>query len=299
MYHIMAGGTYRFIQTEDRHMAGTLYLCATPIGNLEDITLRVLRILREVNLIAAEDTRNTIKLLNYFQIKTPLTSYHEHNRIDKASWLVSKLSQGTDIALVTDAGTPGISDPGEEIVRQAYRAGIPVTSLPGACACITALTLSGLSTRRFSFEAFLPPDKKERYHILNSLKTETRTVILYEAPHHLRKTLGQLYDTLGDRKITLCRELTKLHETILQMNLSESVDYYKEHEPRGEYVIILEGISQESLNRREQEDWRKMEIKDHIQFYLDQGFSKKDAMKKTAADRGVPKRDIYQYLLKQ
>ena len=209
-------------------MTGTLYLCATPIGNLEDITFRVLRTLKEVDLIAAEDTRNTIKLLNHFEIKTPMTSYHEYNKVDKAAYLVSKLSEGTNIALVTDAGTPGISDPGEEIVRQAYAAGIPVTSLPGACACVTALTLSGLSTRRFAFEAFLPPDKKERAAILESLKTETRTVILYEAPHHLLATLEQLYRTLGDRRITLCRELTKLHETVRLMTLSEALSYYSD-----------------------------------------------------------------------
>ena len=222
-------------------MTGTLYLCATPIGNLEDITFRVLRTLKEVDLIAAEDTRNTIKLLNHFEIKTPMTSYHEYNKVDKAAYLVSKLSEGTDIALVTDAGTPGISDPGEEIVRQAYAAGIPVTSLPGACACVTALTLSGLSTRRFAFEAFLPPDKKERAAILESLKTETRTVILYEAPHHLLATLEQLYRTLGDRRITLCRELTKLHEEIKKTTLGEAVAFYKDNDPRGEYVLVLAG----------------------------------------------------------
>lgn len=278
-------------------MAGTLYLCATPIGNLEDITLRVLNTLGEVDLIAAEDTRNTIKLLNHYQIKTPMTSYHEYNKIEKASHLVSKLARGENIALVTDAGTPGISDPGEEIVRQAYQAGIPVTSLPGACACITALTLSGLATRRFAFEAFLPSDKKERTVILESLRTETRTIILYEAPHHLHTTLNLLYDTLGDRKITLCRELTKLHETIQLMTLSEAVSYYAKQEPRGEYVLVLEGISQETLNRQKQEAWKEMNLTDHMQLYLEQGLSRKDAMKRVAADRGLPKREIYRQLL--
>ena len=275
-------------------MTGTLYLCATPIGNLEDITFRVLRTLKEVDLIAAEDTRNTIKLLNHFEIKTPMTSYHEYNKVDKAAYLVSKLSEGTNIALVTDAGTPGISDPGEEIVRQAYAAGIPVTSLPGACACVTALTLSGLSTRRFAFEAFLPPDKKERAAILESLKTETRTVILYD---HLLATLEQLYRTLGDRRITLCRELTKLHETVRLMTLSEALSYYSDTSPKGEYVLVLEGISRQTLDQQKQDSWKEMDLEDHMQLYLDQNLSKKEAMKKVAADRGVSKRDIYQQLL--
>lgn len=278
-------------------MTGTLYLCATPIGNLEDITFRVLRTLKEVDLIAAEDTRNTIKLLNHFEIKTPMTSYHEYNKIDKAAYLVSKLSQGTNIALVTDAGTPGISDPGEEIVRQAYSAGIPVTSLPGACACVTALTLSGLSTRRFAFEAFLPADKKERAAILESLKTETRTIIIYEAPHHLLNTLKQLYNTIGDRKLTLCKELTKLHETVQLTTLEEAIDHYTDSAPKGEYVLVLEGISRHILDLQEQESWREMELQDHMQHYLKQGLSKKEAMKKVAQDRGISKRDVYQQLL--
>lgn len=278
-------------------MTGTLYLCATPIGNLEDITFRVLRTLKEVDLIAAEDTRNTIKLLNHFEIKTPMTSYHEYNKIDKAAYLVSKLSQGTNIALVTDAGTPGISDPGEEIVRQAYSAGIPVTSLPGACACVTALTLSGLSTRRFAFEAFLPSDKKERAAILESLKTETRTIIIYEAPHHLLNTLKQLYNTIGNRKLTLCKELTKLHETVQLTTLEEAIDHYTDSAPKGEYVLVLEGISRHILDLQEQESWREMELQDHMQHYLKQGLSKKEAMKKVAQDRGISKRDVYQQLL--
>ncbi len=280
-------------------MTGTLYLCATPIGNLEDITLRVLRTLKEVDLIAAEDTRNTKKLLNHFDIRTPLTSYHEYNKIDKAATLVSKLAEGTNIALVTDAGTPGISDPGEEIVRQAYASGITVTSLPGACACITGLTLSGLSTRRFAFEAFLPQDKKERQSILESLKTETRTIILYEAPHRLKATLALLLSTLGSRRITLCRELTKLHEESQLLTLEEAVAYYEEHDPRGEYVLVIEGISQKTLDAREQAAWQEMDLTEHVNLYLAQGLSKKDAMKKAAADRGVSKRDIYQQLLNQ
>lgn len=281
----------------ENSLAGTLYLCATPIGNLEDITFRVIRTLKEVDLIAAEDTRNTIKLLNHFDIHTPMTSYHEYNKVDKATYLVDKLAQGTSIALVTDAGTPGISDPGEEIVRQAYEAGIRVTSLPGACACVTALTLSGLSTRRFAFEAFLPYDKKQRQTILEQLKTETRTTIVYEAPHHLKATLRQLLDALGDRRITLCRELTKLHETVQLLTLSEAVKYYDNHDPKGEYVLVIEGISQESLTRQSQENWLSLPLQDHMEHYLAQGDSKKEAMKKVAKDRGVTKREIYQQLL--
>ncbi|HBI61870.1 MAG TPA: 16S rRNA (cytidine(1402)-2'-O)-methyltransferase [Lachnospiraceae bacterium] len=279
-------------------MSGTLYLCATPIGNLEDITLRVLRTLKEVDLIAAEDTRNTIKLLNHFEIKTPMTSYHEYNKIDKAAYLVQKLSEGTNIALVTDAGTPGISDPGEEIVRQAYVSGIPVTSLPGACACVTALTLSGLSTRRFAFEAFLPHEKKERKAVLNSLKTETRTIILYEAPHHLKNTLSELLEALGDRKLTLCRELTKLHETIMATTISTAIEYYSQKEPKGEYVLVIDGIRQEILESREQEKWKKLSVAEHLEYYIAQGTDKKDAMKKVAKDRGVSKREIYQIIHK-
>ena len=278
-------------------MSGTLYLCATPIGNLEDITIRVLRTLIEVDLIAAEDTRNTLKLLNHFEIKTPMTSYHEYNKFDKARYLVEKLANGVNIALVTDAGTPGISDPGEEIVRQAYEAGIKVTSLPGACACVTALTLSGLSTRRFAFEAFLPNDKKERKAILEILRNETRTLIIYEAPHHLKATLNELYDALGDRKITLCKELTKLHETAQLMTLQSAIQYYSENAPKGEYVLVIEGKTLEELETEKQDSWKSMSIPEHMEIYLSQGISKKDAMKKVASDRGISKRDVYQALL--
>ncbi len=278
-------------------MAGTLYLCATPIGNLEDITFRVLRTLKEVDLIAAEDTRNTIKLLNYFDIKTPMTSYHEYNKVDKATFLIRKITEGKKIALVTDAGTPGISDPGEEIVRQAYKAGIPVTSLPGACACITALTLSGLPTRRFAFEAFLPHNKKERRAILHSLKTETRTIVLYEAPHHLKNTLEELYQSLGNRNLTLCKELTKLHEATEQFTITSAIEYYSHTEPKGEYVLVIDGIRQDILNAKEQEKWKSVPVIKHMELYLSQGLSKKEAIKKTAQDRGVSKREIYQILL--
>ena len=220
-------------------MSGKLYLCATPIGNLEDITLRVLRTLKEVDLIAAEDTRNSIKLLNHFDIKTPMTSYHEYNKIDKAYVLINKMQEGQNIALITDAGTPGISDPGEELAAMCYEAGIEVTSLPGPAACITALTLSGLPTRRFAFEAFLPADKKERKIILEELKDETRTIILYEAPHRLVRTLEELKETLGNRRMTLCRELTKKHETGQEFSLEQAIAYYEQNEPRGEYVLVL------------------------------------------------------------
>jgi len=277
---------------------GTLYLCATPIGNLEDITLRVLRTLQEVDLIAAEDTRNSIKLLNHFEIKTPMTSYHEYNKIDKAYQLVEKLREGKNIALITDAGTPGISDPGEDLVRICYEEGIEVTSLPGAAACVTALTMSGLPTRRFAFEAFLPKDKKEHQAVLEELAGETRTIIIYEAPHHLRKTLAELCDILGgDRRLTICRELTKRHEEKLQITLEESLRYYEINEPRGEYVLVIAGKSRADIRRQQQAGWEAMSIEEHMAHYESQGIDRKEAMKLVAKDRGVSKRDIYQSLL--
>ena len=282
----------------EQHKTGTLYLCATPIGNLEDITYRVLRTLKEVDLIAAEDTRNSIRLLNHFEIKTPMTSYHEYNKIDKAYQLVAKMREGKNIALITDAGTPGISDPGEDIVRICYEEGIPVTSLPGAAACITALTMSGLPTRRFAFEAFLPKDKKEHQAVLEELKTETRTIIIYEAPHHLVRTLQELSDTLGgDRRLTICRELTKRHEEKLQMTLTDSLSYYEVNEPRGEYVLII-GRSREEMKKEEQAGWEALSLEEHMAHYESQGIDRKEAMKRVAKDRGVSKRDIYQALLK-
>ena len=283
----------------EQHKTGTLYLCATPIGNLEDITYRVLRTLKEVDLIAAEDTRNSIRLLNHFEIKTPMTSYHEYNKIDKAYQLVAKMREGKNIALITDAGTPGISDPGEDIVRICYEEGIPVTSLPGAAACITALTMSGLPTRRFAFEAFLPKDKKEHKAVLEELKTETRTIIIYEAPHHRVRTLQELSDTLGgDRRLTICRELTKRHEEKLQMTLTDSLSYYEVNEPRGEYVLIIAGRSREEMKKEEQAGWEALSLEEHMAHYESQGIDRKEAMKRVAKDRGVSKRDIYQALLK-
>ena len=283
----------------EQHKTGTLYLCATPIGNLEDITYRVLRTLKEVDLIAAEDTRNSIRLLNHFEIKTPMTSYHEYNKIDKAYQLVAKMREGKNIALITDAGTPGISDPGEDIVRICYEEGIPVTSLPGAAACITALTMSGLPTRRFAFEAFLPKDKKEHQAVLEELKTETRTIIIYEAPHHLVRTLQELSDTLGgDRRLTICRELTKRHEEKLQMTIADSLSYYEVNETRGEYVLIIAGRSREEMKKEEQAGWEALSLEEHMAHYESQGIDRKEAMKRVAKDRGVSKRDIYQALLK-
>lgn len=279
-------------------MAGTLYLCATPIGNLEDMTFRVIRILKEVDLIAAEDTRNSIKLLNHFDIKTPMTSYHEYNKMEKGHKLIEKLREGTNIALITDAGTPGISDPGEELVKMCYEAGIEVTSLPGPAACITALTLSGLSTRRFAFEAFLPVDKKERQAILGELKEETRTMILYEAPHRLVRTLRELQEVFGgDRKLTVCRELTKKHETAFQTTFEEAVGYYESTEPKGECVLVVEGKSREQIRQEAVDKWEEMSLSEHMDYYTGQGIDKKEAMKRVAKDREMAKRDVYKALL--
>ncbi len=278
-------------------MAGMLYLCATPIGNLGDMTPRVVETLREVDLIAAEDTRNSIKLLNHFAIKTSMTSYHEYNKVEKADYLVAQMQQGKNVALVTDAGTPGISDPGEVLVAKCHEAGITVTSLPGAAACITALTLSGLSTRRFCFEAFLPADKKEKAAILEELKAESRTIILYEAPHRLNRTLEELVKTLGDRRLTLCRELTKKFETVLPTTIKEAISLYEREEPRGEYVLVIEGKSLSQKREEERESWLGMSIEEHMTYYTKTGMDEKSAMKQVAKDRRVPKREIYQHLL--
>ena len=279
-------------------MSGKLYLCATPIGNLEDITLRVLRTLKEVDLIAAEDTRNSIKLLNHFEIKTPMTSYHEYNKIEKAYTLIEKMQNGMNIALITDAGTPGISDPGEELAAMCYETGIEVTSLPGPAACITALTLSGLPTRRFAFEAFLPMDKKERKEVLEELVNETRTIILYEAPHKLVRTLRDLRETLGNRRMTLCRELTKKHETAFHSTIDDLITHYEKEKPLGECVLVIEGKSRQELKEEAAASWEEISIEEHMEIYEKQGMSRKDAMKQVAKDRGVSKRDIYSYLMK-
>ena len=279
-------------------MAGTLYLCATPIGNLEDMTYREVRTLKEADLIAAEDTRNSVKLLNYFEIQTPMTSYHEHNKIEKGKKLVERLHRGDNVAVITDAGTPGISDPGEELVRMCMDEGIKVTAVPGAAACITALTMSGLSTRRFAFEAFLPADKKERSAVFKELSEETRTIVLYEAPHRLVKTLKLLYESLGERKASVCRELTKKHETVFESMLSQAIAYYEAHEPRGECVIVVEGKSRERQKEESEASWKEMSIEEHMAYYEEQGIDRKEAMKLVAKDRGTGKREIYKMLLK-
>lgn len=282
----------------NKGVPGSLFLCATPIGNLEDITFRVLKTLKEVDLIAAEDTRNSIKLLNHFDIKTPMTSYHEFNKYDKARVLVEKILAGTNIAVITDAGTPGISDPGEELVKQCRAAGIRVTSLPGPAACITALTMSGQETRRFAFEAFLPSDKNERKEILTELQNETRTMIIYEAPHRLLKTLDELKNALGgDRQLTICKELTKRYENSVEFTLDEACVYYESNEPRGEYVLVIAGKSRELIKQEARQQWEAMTVSEHVQMYMDAGMDKKEAMKAAAKDRGVSKRDIYQELI--
>jgi 16S rRNA (cytidine1402-2'-O)-methyltransferase len=278
-------------------MAGKLYLCATPIGNLGDMTPRVVETLNMVDLIAAEDTRNSIKLLNHFDIHTPMTSYHEYNKVEKAHYLIEQMNMGKNVALITDAGTPAISDPGEVLVRMCQEAGIVVTSLPGAAACITALTLSGLGTRRFCFEGFLPFEKKDKKVILDDLKDESRTIILYEAPHRLVKTLNELLDALGDRRITLCRELTKKFEEALPTTLSGAIAMYEDKEPKGEYVIVLEGKSFLEQKKEQEADWQNISIEEHMKIYEDQGIDRKEAMKKVAKDRGMSKREVYQNLL--
>lgn len=276
---------------------GKLYLCATPIGNLDDITLRVLNTLKEVDVIAAEDTRHSIKLLNHFEIKTPMTSYHEFNKIEKARYLVEQMKQGVNIALITDAGTPGISDPGEELVKQCYDAGVEVTSLPGPAACVTALTISGMSTRRFCFEAFLPLDKKEKQWILEELKDETRTIIIYEAPHRLVKTLGELKEALGNRKITICRELTKRYEEAFRTTFEDALAFYENQEPKGECVVVIEGKSISEMREELVKSWEEMSIEEHMEHYENKGIPQKEAMRMVAKDRGISKRDVYQHLM--
>ncbi len=278
-------------------MSGTLYLCATPIGNLSDITLRVLETLKSADLIAAEDTRNTLKLLNHYEIRRPLTSYHEHNKYEKADELTAKLLEGMNIALVTDAGTPAISDPGEVLAARCIEQGIRVTSLPGACALITALTMSGMSARRFCFEGFLPKDKKQRSHILEQLAAEERTIILYEAPHHLKATLAELETALGDRKLTLCRELTKRYEEAVPTTLAGALELYKTQEPRGEYVLVIEGADVGEMEAAARAKYDSLSLEQHMQLYEEKGFSRKEAMRLVAADRGVSRRDIYQALV--
>ena len=275
---------------------GTLTLCATPIGNLEDITYRAIRLLTEADFIAAEDTRHTKKLLNHFDIHTRLISYHEHNKLEKGPELIRILKEGKNIVLVTDAGTPGISDPGEDMVKLAIEEGITVTSAPGAVAGITALIISGQDTRRFIFEGFLPSQKKEKNEVLEKLKDETRTVILYEAPHRLTKTLASLYEALGNRDISVTKELTKKYETVIKTNLEDAISYFETEEPRGEYVLVLAGRDEKELKESVQKSWNDMDILEHMNIYTSQGIDEKSAMKQVAKDRGVSKRDIYAQL---
>lgn len=275
---------------------GTLTLCGTPVGNLEDMTYRAVRVLGEVDIIAAEDTRHTRKLLTHFDIHTPLISYHEHNKVQRGPELIEKLKQGKDIALVTDAGTPGISDPGEDIVRLAQEEGIKVTAVPGAVAGILGLIISGQRTRRFSFEGFLPSDKKERKRRLEALNKETNTIILYEAPHRIKKTLGYLHEGLGNRSVTIVRELTKKYEEVAKMDLDTAILYFGEKDPRGEYVLIVEGANQEELDQEIADSWNSITVKDHMKQYMDQGLGEKEAMRSVAQDRGVSRREIYQYI---
>lgn len=280
-------------------MKGKLYLCATPIGNLEDMSYRAIRMLKEADMIAAEDTRHSIKLLNHFEINTPMTSYHEYNKVEKARVLVDKMLGGMVIALITDAGTPGISDPGEELVRQAVAAGLEVSPVPGPAACICALIMSGLGTRRFCFEAFLPADKRERIIILEELRDETRTIVLHEAPHHLLRTLSDLYEYLGDRKISLCREITKKYEDVYRTTIAGAIEYYKNEAPRGEFVLVLEGKNRKQIEQEKIRQWDELTISGHFDMYMSQGMDKKAAMKQVAKDRGVSKRDIYAALLEK
>lgn len=281
---------------EKENRPGKLYLCATPIGNLGDMTPRCVEILKSADLIAAEDTRNSIRLLNHFDIRTPMTAYHEYNRFDKAEELVKKMLDGAIVACITDAGTPGISDPGEVLAQRCIEAGIEVSSIPGASACISALIISGLSTRRFRFEAFLPSEKKERQEILDNLKNDTATLIFYEAPHHLIKTLQDLLEALGDRKTAICKELTKLHESVLRTTLSAAVRHFEAEAPRGEYVLVVEGQSPEVLKEEAREAYAGLSVEAHLARYLSEGLSRMDAMKRVAKDRGVSKREIYREL---
>lgn len=282
-------------------MQGKLYIVATPIGNLGDMSARAIEVLKEVDIIAAEDTRNTIKLLNHFEVKTPMTSYHEFNKIDKAYELVEKIKEGKNIALVSDAGMPAISDPGEDLVRIAYEKDIEITVIPGASAVVSALAISGLPTRRFCFEAFLPLDKKERKFILEELKNETRTIILYEAPHKLLKTLKDLEEVLGeDRKISLVREISKRYEEVIRTTLGLAGSLYNDSEEnrvRGEFVLVIEGKSIRQVQDEAIKSWEELSIKEHIKIYEDKGVDRKEAMKLVAKDRGISKRDVYAQLI--
>ncbi len=283
-----------FSEEKNKVEKGTLYLVATPIGNLADLSERVVKVLSEVDFIAAEDTRNSMRLLTYLGISKPMVSYFEHNKKERGEQIADRLALGESCALITDAGTPAISDPGEDMVALCSKRGIPVCSIPGACAAIVALTVSGLPTGRFCFEGFLSTNKTERQKHLASLANETRTVIFHEAPHKLRNTLSDLEKAFGgDRPLSLCRELTKKNEEILRLNIAQAVEYYKEHEPRGEYVLVLGGAREADST----EDWESISIPEHVQKYIESGMSKMDAVKAVARDRGVAKNVIYKQVL--
>ncbi len=271
---------------------GTLYLVGTPIGNLEDITYRAVRTLSEVDLIAAEDTRHSLHLLNHLKIKKPLISYHDNNRISRASELLDKLKDGTNIALISDAGMPGISDPGEELVALAVSQGISVTAVPGCSASVTSLILSGLPTGRFAFEGFLPQKPKDRVKFLESIKYEERTIIFYEGPHRVKKTLEDILEVFGDRRCGVLRELTKIHEEAIRGTLSEALTYFTDNEPRGEFAIVVEG-SQKKASDNLKPDFSGLALEEHVKYYMEQGYERMDAMKLTAKDRGLSKRDVY------
>lgn len=280
-------------------MAGILFLCATPIGNLEDMTYRAVRVLREADLIAAEDTRNSVKLLNHFDIHTPMVSYHEHNKWEKAQELVEKLLEGRNIALITDAGMPGISDPGEILCRMAHDAGVCVTVVPGACAAVSALAVSGQPTDRFVFEGFLPRTGKERKAKLELLSREERTVIIYEAPHRIKKTLADLKESFGEnRELSVCRELTKTHEEVILTSFGEAAAYYEEKEPKGEFVLVVKGRPAEETEQEQKELWQELSEEEHVALYTARGIDRKEAMRLAAKDRGVSRRDIYNALNK-
>ena len=281
-------------------MPGRLILCATPIGNLEDMSYRAVRTLQEADLIAAEDTRNSIKLLNHFDIHTPMISYHEYNKVTRGRELVERMLGGENVALITDAGTPGISDPGEDLAAACIEAGIPVSVVPGPAACISALIMSGLPTRRFAFEAFLPADKKERQTVLEEMKTETRTIVLYEAPHRLVKTLQELAGLLGgERRITVCRELTKKHESALRTTLENACAHYEQEPPKGECVLVIAGRDRSEMMLEDQLQWQSISIEDHVRMYEERGYSNKEALKLAAKDRGCSKRELYQYMVQK
>jgi len=278
---------------------GTLYLVATPIGNLQDITFRAVNTLKEVDVIAAEDTRQSIKLLNHFEIKKPLISYHEHNKNVKGNYLIEQLVAGKNIALVSDAGSPGISDPGEDLVKLAIENDIKVTMIPGPVAAMTGLVISGLPAGRFVFEGFLPMNKRTRQERLKQLKDETRTIIFYEAPHKLSYTLKDMYNAWGDRRIALARELTKRYEEVIRCSISEAMEKYENVAPKGEFVVIIEGQDEKILMENEKDKYADISIEEHVQKYTDAGLTKKEAIKKVADDRGIIKRDVYNVVMKK